>query len=716
MKQIIGNKTNEAAINALLKNLNTTIEDDSAIIYIGYPIISTAIDTYTVPATLVSKKYGLVIFDIGESVLPITDSQSATNVFGVQRDLLYSAFQAKLMTYQNLIAGRKLDIPINILTYVSDKPRHMSNSDEELITDANFSIKITKLEKFDQKYYETLNAAIQRVSSIMPKERRDNAKTDGSRGSILKTIEKNIANLDSWQNKAAIETPNGPQRIRGLAGSGKTIVLALKAAYLHSQYPEWKIAVSFYSQSLYGQFEKLIQRFYFEDRRMDPNWEQIKLLHAYGSPNKHGLYSEICQEYGMIPKDFSYAKRTYGPDFAFQGICKELLAIVKKDPRELFDAVLIDEAQDLPDEFLNLAYHCTKNHRVIFAYDDLQNLGAYEMSSVNKLFDGSVDFSGKSNEPAKDIILPVCYRNTPWALATAHALGIGIYRQTSNSDPYPLIQHPDDPKLWTDIGYKVVAGKLNFGENVTLSRDVDSTPKFFTELLNSKDAIQFINFKDEHDQIVSVSNMIMKNLEEDEIYPQDILVIFPEAITAAKKGAMLVQFLRDRNITAHIAGIDFSRDVFFVPNSIAISGPHRAKGNEAPIVYLMDSQYCASGESLIKKRNTLFTAITRSRAWVRICGYGDKMSELETEFFKIQQNNFQLKFKIPTKEELNKIRIQHRDMTKEEEKDLNNLKRVTTSLMNKGVEPSLIIEQLPDKIKKELIKSLQEECWGDNDL
>lgn len=45
--------------------------------------------------------------------------------------------------------------------------------------------------------------------------------------------------------KAAFEIPEGPQRIRGLAGSGKTIVLALKAAYLHTQYPDMKIAVTF---------------------------------------------------------------------------------------------------------------------------------------------------------------------------------------------------------------------------------------------------------------------------------------------------------------------------------------------------------------------------------------------------------------------------------------------------------------------------------------
>ena len=51
------------------------------------------------------------------------------------------------------------------------------------------------------------------------------------------------------KKEAAFEVPDGPQRIKGLAGSGKTIVLALKAAYLHTQYPELKIGVTYYTRA-----------------------------------------------------------------------------------------------------------------------------------------------------------------------------------------------------------------------------------------------------------------------------------------------------------------------------------------------------------------------------------------------------------------------------------------------------------------------------------
>ena len=59
-----------------------------------------------------------------------------------------------------------------------------------------------------------------------------------------------------------METVEGVQRIRGLAGSGKTIVLALKAANLHAYHPDWRIAVTFNSRSLKDHFRRLINSFF----------------------------------------------------------------------------------------------------------------------------------------------------------------------------------------------------------------------------------------------------------------------------------------------------------------------------------------------------------------------------------------------------------------------------------------------------------------------
>ncbi len=109
------------------------------------------------------------------------------------------------------------------------------------------------LDPIEEGVERAVQAALQRVTTIKPRKRRASVARTDSRGAVMKEIEREIAKLDRWQKAAAIESPDGPQRIRGLAGSGKTVVLALKAAYWHTQHPDWRIAVTFHTRSLYQQ-------------------------------------------------------------------------------------------------------------------------------------------------------------------------------------------------------------------------------------------------------------------------------------------------------------------------------------------------------------------------------------------------------------------------------------------------------------------------------
>ena len=75
--------------------------------------------------------------------------------------------------------------------------------------------------------------------------------------------------------------------------------------------------------------------------------------------------------------------------------------------------------------------------------------------------------------------------------------------------------------------------------------------------------------------------------------------------------------------------MDTTPDVFFAENeeSVAFTGIYRAKGNEAAMVYVINSDLCYDSTfELAKKRNQLFTAITRSKAWVRVLGVGENMN------------------------------------------------------------------------------------------
>lgn len=55
--------------------------------------------------------------------------------------------------------------------------------------------------------------------------------------------------------------------------------------------------------------------------------------------------------------------------------------------------------------------------------------------------------------------------------------------------------------------------------------------------------------------------------------------------------------------------------------------------------------------------------MTRSKAWVRVIGYGPQMQELVDEFNALKQRHFVLEFTYPDEELLSSLRIVHRDMS-----------------------------------------------------
>jgi len=59
-----------------------------------------------------------------------------------------------------------------------------------------------------------------------------------TKAEIFEDVEKGLKELDKKQQEIGIQIPPGPQQIRGIAGSGKTVLLAMKAARMHQKHPE----------------------------------------------------------------------------------------------------------------------------------------------------------------------------------------------------------------------------------------------------------------------------------------------------------------------------------------------------------------------------------------------------------------------------------------------------------------------------------------------
>lgn len=665
--------------------------EDKGTLYVGYPLSANSESKITVDALLVSEKKGVVAFSYPKNSREL-------DILKEDQDTLYYQMDYNFKKYNSLRKGRGLAFEPRVITWLPASENYDSDIEYLFANESNLKDILSGLDDFDQGIYPVLCEALQKVSNIKPRKKRENVKVETSKGGIIKTIEKEIANLDRWQKKAALEIPEGPQRIRGLAGSGKTIVLALKAAYLHSQYPEWKIAVTFYTRSLAQQYQELIRQFMFEFSGEEPNWNNLHIVHAWGTNAEPGIYSIAARQFNVMPYNFSNARTKYGKENAFEGICYELVNNFGNGFEEVYDAILIDEAQDLPISFFKLCYLLIKpTKRIIWAYDELQNLNETIMPSVEDMFGvdqyGNLNISleSRENEAKRDIVLPVCYRNPPWTLALAHSLGFGLYR---NQDK---VQMFDELSVWEDIGYKVESGNLEWGQRVKLVRKPEASPKYFSELLTPSESFISKKFDTESEQYRWVAEQIYINITKDELDPDDILVVFPDAYYSKRDYTNFRQYLMQYNIDSILAGVNSSRDTFRIEGYVTCSGIYRAKGNEAPMVYIVNSQYCEEGTELIKIRNMLFTAITRSRAWVRVCGIGDNMKLLEDEINNCTiTNKYALDFVMPTRDELLRLRRIHRERTEEEVRKISKRKMDVNTIIEELEKGEIDIESVPE--------------------
>jgi superfamily I DNA and RNA helicase len=356
--------------------------------------------------------------------------------------------------------------------------------------------------------------------------------------------------------------------------------------------------------------------------------------------------------------------------------------------------------------FLRLCYSSLdENRRLVFAYDELQSLTESSLPPVEEIFglreDGTPEVSFPLNSDgtsSHDIILEKCYRNSRPILATAHALGFGIYRDVDPKLGTGLVQMFDRAELWREVGYEVESGELRDDQDVTLIRPPRSSPTFLEEPGEVEPLLQTFQFDNARQQAQWLAVQIEKNLREDDLRSEDIIVINPNPITTVKQVGPIRQILFERGIQTHLAGVDTASDVFFRPNegSIVFTGIFRAKGNEAGMVYIINAQDCyGSPGGTGKVRNQIFTAITRSKAWVKILGVGANMAHLSSEIDRIEDRDYKLSFRYPGEELRKKLRVVNRDLTADEQRAIRRAKQSIADLASDLSTGRLQIEDLP---------------------
>lgn len=459
----------------------------------------------------------------------------------------------------------------------------------------------------------------------------------------IRASETAIPKLDLEQLRIGMEIPPGPQRIRGIAGSGKTLLLAMKAARMHLSHPDWDIAVTFYTKSLYQVVRQHITRFcrFFGDR--DPDWSKLQVLHGWGSQKEMGLYRACALAAGHPPRSFGWAKERVGngPGDHLTVCCEELLATGRVKPA--FDAILIDEGQDFLPAFYQLARAALRPpHRLIWAYDEAQSLDHLHVPDAETLFgrdaDGKLQVDLAGQYPGgiwKSRVMRKCYRTPSRILMPAHAFGMGLLRPNG---PVSLITTKAG---WEDIGYQVESGSFEAaGREVVITRPQAHCPHPLDGL--QKDWIVLMKPESRAEELegcaLTISRLQASGVELDEMlvvalgtYYQDDLKVL-----AAKLAALGVE--------AHMAD-EQNASAFRKPGAVTLSGIHRAKGHEAPFVFVLRLDQLARREGDVAARNQIFVALTRSRGLCRLSGTVPAAAALFAELEQVLEAGNRLAFR-----------------------------------------------------------------------
>lgn len=654
-----------------LQRFFETNQQYNGLIYLAYPIIRLEGKLKQVDALWLSEEFGLVIFDLQEG----TETRNSDEIKELH-DEIYIQISQRLIEEPKLRKERDLDVEIQIIEYNPSLESKKGLLSKPIAGHENLKRKIERLKKWRSPHkYPALVSTVQAAIQLKSKKKRSNVKSSNSKGALIKETENAIAILDNEQETAVISFTDGIQRIRGLAGSGKTIVLAFKAAYIHATNPDAKIAITFHTRSLKDFYKNLIDRFFRTHTHDEPDWSKINIIQAWGGTKSTGMYYEYCKLKGVNFNNFGDAASIVSdPKEEKLGQFAKVCALALKEAGQNsdfksgpYDYILVDEAQDLDVNFLKICNEMlvNKNKNLIYAYDELQKLNeGASLPDPAKIFGDTLNFDDK--------ILHRCYRNSMHVLTTAHALGFGVYRKEG------LVQLFDDINLWNEVGYEIVnQEKIVSGERAVLKRAERNEATALIKIEANEPTVDFQVFKTEALQAEWIANQIKKNLVEDELLATDIMVINPISRKSFSSAGVLREKLYNLGIASHIAGAA-NADEFFQENSIAVTGINRAKGNEASMVYVMNINDCYSDQSLnnVVLRNTLFTAMTRSKGWVKMCGTNDGTEALKEEYRKVVEENYHLVFdEYPTAQEIKRINTMHRSMQPEDIKRLKNEER-----------------------------------------
>lgn len=633
-----------------LKDQQEALGLQKAIVFCEFPLFREDDEVMLSQLLVISEQHGVVIFGAYSGLY--NDGFSELSNLVTQTEAVFSHVYSKLIKSPRLRKNRttlNFDAEACVFAPEAEIPQ------DELSVDTQVFKSLGELSDFlEQRKNQELDSAIfSEIVSVVEgskglirvKERKTASFPPTSKVALIKALEEEIRRFDRDQRLCYMTEVFGPQRITGLAGSGKTVVIAMQAALAHLKNPEARIAVTFYTKSLYQHIKQLITRFYrqFDDR--DPDWDNLRILHAWGGSVNEGLYHYSARAVGEQPLTLSQAV-LYNRKRPFDEVCTRLLNSGKVT--SLFDYIFVDEAQDFPPSFLRLALKLTTDEKLVIAYDVFQTIFDVEVPTAEVLF-GVKDNGDPLVNFEEDLVLHRCYRNPLAVLVCAHAIGFGLYSTK-------VVQMLESKEHWEDFGYKWVSGSLEGGVPVEVIRPIENSPIIMGEIDGGRSQIRVHTYSNIFDEVNAIADCIQNDITAEGLSADDILVICADDRNSKGYFEVLIKALIDRGIRSHnMQDGSYTIKNFSEKDHVTLSTVYKAKGNEAVAVYVLgiDALFYAPDA---RSRNTIFTAMTRAKGWLWVSGIGAAAQAFKSEVESAVQNIPYLRFNYPDEQQLVRLK------------------------------------------------------------
>ena len=269
--------------------------------------------------------------------------------------------------------------------------------------------------------------------------------------------------LDHRQERLARHLGEGYRLIRGVAGSGKTLILTHRAAHFAEHFPRWRILLLCFNRALAFALA-----------------QEVKATKNVRAQTVDGLAQGLLRDAGRSPGE------ERKPDFEKRRV--EALAIAPSlDDSKRYDMVLVDEAQDFGPSRLDLAWAMLKEDRehFVIALDTAQNVYRRRMTWNPP----GMTARGRAT------VLPVNYRNTREILDLAQGALQGLDRATSRdpqSDSLDVMVMPQDALRTGEVPKSLACADLDaeartIAAQVRELRESGTEPEHIIVLSGSKE-------------------------------------------------------------------------------------------------------------------------------------------------------------------------------------------------------------------------------------